>query len=60
MAELEEAASDEQVLAATAELTMSHRQLHDMLTEKARLKNQVKDAENEISPVELGGEDRNR
>ncbi|MFE3226040.1 hypothetical protein [Nocardia sp. NPDC059228] len=49
VAQLEEAPPDEEVLAPTADMTMLHRQLHNMLTEKARLENQVKDAENEIS-----------
>ncbi|MFJ9371028.1 GIY-YIG nuclease family protein [Nocardia sp. NPDC101769] len=49
VAQLEEASPDEEVLAPTADMTMLHHQLHDMLTEKARLENQVKDAENEIS-----------
>ncbi|WP_068056249.1 GIY-YIG nuclease family protein [Nocardia xishanensis] len=49
VAQLEEATPDEEVLAATAELTTLHHQIHDMVAEKARLENQVKDAENEIS-----------
>lgn len=49
VAELEAETPDEEVLAASADTTMLQHQLHDMLDEKARLANQVKDAEREIA-----------